>query len=476
MFTKMKIALALCATLAGGVAMADGFRGGGAGGRAEILQKFDTNKDGQLDASEKAAMKQAWEAKRAERKAEMLAKFDTNKNGTIDESEKAAMKQAFEAKRAERTAEVFKKLDADGDGQLSLTEFQAGSRQDGHAPPRARSLPSWHARQGHLEALACAMLAAMATRRVPPLAIAFALIAAALVAALWVTRTTTNDAFAAARDGEALAVEQSVRADLPEGGPPDAASLDAPARGSRSGRPALHRGHRRPRPRAPRSAGTAVGAGLRGRVRCTLAGASASSCARRCGGRGRQARGRGRSCSRSIRSRRTSCCRRRRGRSRSAGSPPWCCSAWRSRWCGASSRGAPRRRSASARSGWPASARCRRCSRTRSRTRSRRSRATRSCSRRLPAARSRARRRERVVDEAIRLETLINDLLEFVRTGELHAAAVEPGGAGREATATARSRSRSRGGAAATWPLDEAAHPAGARQPASTTRSRRAAR
>ena len=61
----------------------------------------------------------------------------------------------------------------------------------------------------------------MALRRVPPLAIAFALMAAALVAATWATRATVGDAFAAAREGEALAVQQSVRADLAElGGPP----------------------------------------------------------------------------------------------------------------------------------------------------------------------------------------------------------------------------------------------------------------
>jgi two-component system sensor histidine kinase HydH len=58
------------------------------------------------------------------------------------------------------------------------------------------------------------MLAAMPSRRVPPLAVAIALIAAALVATTWVTRNAVGDAFTAARDGEALAVEQAVRADL----------------------------------------------------------------------------------------------------------------------------------------------------------------------------------------------------------------------------------------------------------------------
>ena len=109
------------------------------------------------------------------------------------------------------------------------------------------------------------MLAAMSNRRVPPLAVAFALIAAALVAALWVTRKTTNDAFAAARDGEALAVEQSVRADLPEGGPPDAALLDEllkdhAGEGLRYIAAVDTHGHELA------SAGTPVGSGVHGRL------------------------------------------------------------------------------------------------------------------------------------------------------------------------------------------------------------------
>jgi len=131
MLTKMKIALALCASLAGGVAMADGFHGGGEG-RTEILQKYDANKDGKLDASEKAAMKADFQAKREQRKAEMLAKFDTNKDGKLDATEKAAMKD-------ERATEAFKKLDTNGDGQLSLTEFKAGRAKMGmHRHARGR--------------------------------------------------------------------------------------------------------------------------------------------------------------------------------------------------------------------------------------------------------------------------------------------------------------------------------------------------
>ena len=53
---------------------------------AKVLEKYDKNKDGKLDDSEKEAMKQ-------DRK-EALKKFDKNGDGKLDDSEKAAAKEA----------------------------------------------------------------------------------------------------------------------------------------------------------------------------------------------------------------------------------------------------------------------------------------------------------------------------------------------------------------------------------------------
>lgn len=120
MLTKMKIAIALVGSLlVGGVAAAQGLHDGGHGRGKQMIEKFDTNKDGKLDATEKAAMKTAFEAKRAEMKKNMLLKFDTNKDGKIDDSERAV---ARDTKLTER----FKKLDTDGNGQISINEFKAG--------------------------------------------------------------------------------------------------------------------------------------------------------------------------------------------------------------------------------------------------------------------------------------------------------------------------------------------------------------
>jgi two-component system sensor histidine kinase HydH len=68
--------------------------------------------------------------------------------------------------------------------------------------------------------------------RVPPLAIAFALMAAALVATTWWTRSTVQGAFVTVRDGQARAVEAAVRADLVElEGLPSNEDLDGILRG-----------------------------------------------------------------------------------------------------------------------------------------------------------------------------------------------------------------------------------------------------
>ena len=56
----------------------------------------------------------------------------------------------------------------------------------------------------------------MLLRRLPPLAIAFTLMAAALVATVLATRQTVKDAFAVVGDGQALTDEQAVRADIGE--------------------------------------------------------------------------------------------------------------------------------------------------------------------------------------------------------------------------------------------------------------------
>ena len=61
----------------------------------ELLEKYDKNHDGVLDADERAAMKKDQPA----RKAERLRKYDKNHDGKLDESEKAAMEADQKAEK-----------------------------------------------------------------------------------------------------------------------------------------------------------------------------------------------------------------------------------------------------------------------------------------------------------------------------------------------------------------------------------------
>jgi lipase chaperone LimK len=66
------------------------------------LEKYDTNKDGQLSDEEKAQAKEASRAKAKHTREENLAKYDTNKDGKLDDSEKAVKKADEDAARAAR--------------------------------------------------------------------------------------------------------------------------------------------------------------------------------------------------------------------------------------------------------------------------------------------------------------------------------------------------------------------------------------
>jgi len=73
----------------------------------------------------------------------------------------------------------------------------------------------------------------------------------------------------------------------------------------------------------------------------------------------------------------------------------------------------------------------------------------------LPQGEKSRAKAERVVDEAVRLEQLINDLLQFVRTGEIRRAPVDPAALVREAAeSVAGEVTVDTAGAPAQWTLD----------------------
>lgn len=128
MLRKLKLVLATSIVLTGGLtgfAVAKGFD------KKAMKEKFDADKDGMLDDTERATMKASFKTMRAERKKAMLEKFDRNNDGTLDGAEQSALKD-------ERATKRFDTLDTNGDGMLSLEEFKAGKRGRGHHRGKGR--------------------------------------------------------------------------------------------------------------------------------------------------------------------------------------------------------------------------------------------------------------------------------------------------------------------------------------------------
>ena len=121
--------------------------------KEKILEKYDSNSDGKLDETERAAAKAGAKDRRQARveklkseKPELFAKIDANSDGKISKDEAQAARKARAGKgdkkdgkkcdgskkdRAERIAkmksekpELFAKLDKNSDGKLSKDEIQ----------------------------------------------------------------------------------------------------------------------------------------------------------------------------------------------------------------------------------------------------------------------------------------------------------------------------------------------------------------
>lgn len=99
----------------------------------ELLKRFDRNKDGQLDETERAAARAELAKMDAKRPAgplreEVLARYDRDGDGKLNDTERAEFEQARAAmlkqgqgdgKMRER---ALKQFDRDGDGKLNATE------------------------------------------------------------------------------------------------------------------------------------------------------------------------------------------------------------------------------------------------------------------------------------------------------------------------------------------------------------------
>ncbi len=110
-----KLTVGLLAGVGLSLLAAGAFAGGDRGGKG--FDRLDTNKDGEISASEIAAGDARREARRAEhqsRRADMLAAADTDGNGSVSREEMDAYR---DAKRAARSP------DKNGDGVVDRTEY-----------------------------------------------------------------------------------------------------------------------------------------------------------------------------------------------------------------------------------------------------------------------------------------------------------------------------------------------------------------
>lgn len=99
-----------------GFAYADHHRQGG--GKEMMLQKLDTNGDGEITKAEVDA-----------HKAARFAKADANGDGSLTLAELDAFREAERAeRRAARKQRMFARADANSDGVISIEEFESKHR------------------------------------------------------------------------------------------------------------------------------------------------------------------------------------------------------------------------------------------------------------------------------------------------------------------------------------------------------------
>ncbi len=130
--TRALAALSLATLLAGtsfAFAQPMGPGGPGDGPRGpmfqEMLDKYDTNKDGKLDDKERAAIR-----------ADHFKKLDKDGDGKVTRAEfPAAMEAAREQQKQDHMLAMFDQMDANKDGTVTQAEF------DAFKPPRGGDHP-----------------------------------------------------------------------------------------------------------------------------------------------------------------------------------------------------------------------------------------------------------------------------------------------------------------------------------------------
>ena len=90
-----------------------------------LAKKFDQDGDGKLSDEERAAFRKQMVENGRKLPPHLMQRFDTDGDGTLSDEERAGAKQAWE----DRKQEMIKKFDADGNGKLSVEERREAIKQ-----------------------------------------------------------------------------------------------------------------------------------------------------------------------------------------------------------------------------------------------------------------------------------------------------------------------------------------------------------
>lgn len=97
----------------------------------EVLEKYDTDKDGDLSAEERAPMLADRKAAEEKRKAAALKLYDKDGDGKLSEDERKTMREGMEATRKA----FMEKYDTDKNGKLEPAEKKVAIDAGEEIPP-----------------------------------------------------------------------------------------------------------------------------------------------------------------------------------------------------------------------------------------------------------------------------------------------------------------------------------------------------
>ena len=110
------------------------------------------NKDGYIDATDRAAMKKQFEAKRAQMQQQHFAEVDSNKDGKISKAEMQSFHTRKQAERAQKQAsrqdEMFARMDTNKDGSISMEEMKAAHMGGKGRMGKHRGMHDMHGKPG----------------------------------------------------------------------------------------------------------------------------------------------------------------------------------------------------------------------------------------------------------------------------------------------------------------------------------------